>query len=168
MRQYKRRKVQAPGRGSDPTVMCPFLEDLCAADLKKDTAQTTATVCYVLEYPDDAGDTELEAHNRQMNARTYVLIFVAWAVLTIITPTLIFLSASSRPEDTDGLLAEAVKLRRLSIPLNPKHATWSSSNSRTTYGRGLGFWDLIGALTSFPGKHDSKLLDDPWEGGHAV
>ncbi|CAM8936112.1 unnamed protein product [Rhodiola kirilowii] len=102
-----------------------------------------------------------------MNGRTYALIFFAWAVFTVITPTLILLSASSQPEDTDGLLAEAVKLKRLHIPLNLKKAASLTSTSATTgtaYGRDFGFFDLISTLTSFTRKYDSQLLDDPSKG----
>ncbi|CAM8998746.1 unnamed protein product [Rhodiola kirilowii] len=107
-----------------------------------------------------------------MNARTFALIFFAWAVLAIITPTLILLSASSQLEDSDGLLAEVVTLRRSQIPLHPKNATalltYTSETGITAYGGNLGFWDFISTLTGLPRKLDSQLLDDPWEGHHTV
>ncbi|KAK6939483.1 hypothetical protein RJ641_029014 [Dillenia turbinata] len=48
-----------------------------------------------------------------MNGRAYVLIFFFWAVLTIITPTLILWSASAKANlDHDGEIGEGVKARR--------------------------------------------------------
>lgn len=38
----------------------------------------------------------------KMTARTYVLIFFFWAILTVITPTLIFLSENSRLASADS------------------------------------------------------------------
>ncbi|XP_050159764.1 uncharacterized protein LOC126633236 [Malus sylvestris] len=49
-----------------------------------------------------------------MSGRTYVVIFVFWAALTVITPTLVFLSETSKPYlDSNGEEIEGTKGRRL-------------------------------------------------------
>ncbi|KAL5845123.1 hypothetical protein ACOSQ4_011081 [Xanthoceras sorbifolium] len=49
-----------------------------------------------------------------MNARAYVLIFFFWAVLTIVTPTLIILSESSKADfDQNGKFFEVMKPRKM-------------------------------------------------------
>ncbi|KAJ0086712.1 hypothetical protein Patl1_09165 [Pistacia atlantica] len=49
-----------------------------------------------------------------MTDRAYVLIFFFWAVLTIITPTLILLSESSKPNfDPNGKESEGINARKM-------------------------------------------------------
>ncbi|BFG17779.1 hypothetical protein CerSpe_040530 [Prunus speciosa] len=49
-----------------------------------------------------------------MSGRTYVVIFFFWAALTLITPTLIFLSETSKPYlDSNGEKIEGIKARRM-------------------------------------------------------
>ncbi|KAB2628122.1 protein RER1B-like [Pyrus ussuriensis x Pyrus communis] len=51
---------------------------------------------------------------QQMSGRTYVVIFFFWAALTVITPTLVFLSETSIPySDSNGEQVEGTKGRRL-------------------------------------------------------
>ncbi|XP_022135153.1 uncharacterized protein LOC111004493 isoform X1 [Momordica charantia] len=51
----------------------------------------------------------------KMTARTYVLIFFFWAILTVITPTLIFLSENSRlaSADSTGQKSAKIKTRKM-------------------------------------------------------
>ncbi|XP_020219738.2 uncharacterized protein LOC109802743 [Cajanus cajan] len=58
----------------------------------------------------------LEVHeiSQQMSERTLVPIFVFWALLTIITPTLILLSENSKADlVSNGNITEGMKLRRM-------------------------------------------------------
>ncbi|XVE94686.1 hypothetical protein REPUB_Repub02eG0030400 [Reevesia pubescens] len=49
-----------------------------------------------------------------MNGRTYVVIFFFWAALTIITPTLILWSESSKPNlELNGEKSEGIKDRKM-------------------------------------------------------
>ncbi|KAH7524107.1 hypothetical protein FEM48_Zijuj06G0083900 [Ziziphus jujuba var. spinosa] len=49
-----------------------------------------------------------------MSGRTFVVIFVFWAFLTIITPTLVLLSETSKPLlDLNGEAGEGTKTRRM-------------------------------------------------------
>ncbi|KAM5564928.1 hypothetical protein ABKV19_019124 [Rosa sericea] len=49
-----------------------------------------------------------------MSGRIYVVIFFCWAALTIITPTLIFLSETSKPySELQDEGSEGIKARRL-------------------------------------------------------
>ncbi|KAE8729235.1 Endoplasmatic reticulum retrieval protein 1B isoform 1 [Hibiscus syriacus] len=49
-----------------------------------------------------------------MGDRIFVVIFFFWAALTIITPTLVLLSESSKPFlDTNGQTSEGIKDRRM-------------------------------------------------------
>ncbi|KAJ8772711.1 hypothetical protein K2173_027888 [Erythroxylum novogranatense] len=48
-----------------------------------------------------------------MSGRTFVLIFFFWAVLIIVTPTLILLSESSKPEMGFKVKKSGAKLRKV-------------------------------------------------------
>ncbi|TQD81952.1 hypothetical protein C1H46_032503 [Malus baccata] len=49
-----------------------------------------------------------------MSGRIYVVIFFFWAALTVITPTLVFLSETTKPYlDSNGEKVEGTKGRRL-------------------------------------------------------
>ncbi|XP_044475639.1 uncharacterized protein LOC123203362 [Mangifera indica] len=49
-----------------------------------------------------------------MTTRAYVLIFFFWAVLTIVTPTLILLSESSKPDfHQNGKVREGINTRKM-------------------------------------------------------
>ncbi|GAV65653.1 hypothetical protein CFOL_v3_09167 [Cephalotus follicularis] len=52
--------------------------------------------------------------SQQMRGRVFVLIFFFWAILTIITPTLILLSESSKTDlDLRGYMTEGMKARKM-------------------------------------------------------
>ncbi|GAY43060.1 hypothetical protein CUMW_071680 [Citrus unshiu] len=56
-----------------------------------------------------------------MNTRAFVLIFFFWAFLTIITPTLILLSESSKTDlDQNGKVSEGMKPRKM-MTYSEKH-----------------------------------------------
>ncbi|KAI9200126.1 hypothetical protein LWI28_003075 [Acer negundo] len=62
-----------------------------------------------------------------MNARAYVVIFFFWAVLVIITPTLILLSDSSKPDlYQNEKLIEVMKPRKM-MAYFEKHLTTPDS-----------------------------------------
>ncbi|XVE56068.1 hypothetical protein DITRI_Ditri03aG0207400 [Diplodiscus trichospermus] len=51
-----------------------------------------------------------------MNGRTYIVIFFFWVALTIITPTLVFWSESSKPYmEVNGQKSEGMKDRKMII-----------------------------------------------------
>ncbi|KAE8712593.1 Endoplasmatic reticulum retrieval protein 1B isoform 1 [Hibiscus syriacus] len=64
-----------------------------------------------------------------MGDRIFVVIFFFWAALTIITPTLVLLSESSKPFlDTNGQVSEGIKDRRM-IGYGVKRSCNSSTSS---------------------------------------
>ncbi|KAE8667477.1 Endoplasmatic reticulum retrieval protein 1B isoform 1 [Hibiscus syriacus] len=64
-----------------------------------------------------------------MGDRIFVVIFFFWAALTIITPTLVLLSESSKPFlDTNGQTSEGIKDRRM-IGYGVKRLSNSSTSS---------------------------------------
>ncbi|PON40894.1 Transmembrane protein [Parasponia andersonii] len=48
-----------------------------------------------------------------MSGRTFVVIFFFWALLTIITPTLVHLSESSKSQHLNEEKSEEIKVRRI-------------------------------------------------------
>ncbi|OAY85399.1 hypothetical protein ACMD2_13933 [Ananas comosus] len=57
-----------------------------------------------------------------MPPRAYVLIFFCWALITIITPTLIFWSASAKPNlGSHGEAMNEIKSRRMMSSMENPH-----------------------------------------------
>ncbi|KAK4599800.1 hypothetical protein RGQ29_009729 [Quercus rubra] len=85
--------------------------------------------------------------------RTFVLIFFFWAVLTIITPTLIILSENSKPKlDLNGQIDEVIKVRKMMlyiekystkipIALAPKEAPAPAPAPAPTPISAVPYWD---------------------------
>ncbi|XVE69857.1 hypothetical protein DITRI_Ditri10aG0025200 [Diplodiscus trichospermus] len=74
-----------------------------------------------------------------MNGRAYVVIFFFWAALTIITPTLVLWSESSKPNlELNGQRSEGIKDRKMigygvkQVSYETKSSTQSEAAAATT------------------------------------
>ncbi|XP_017697444.1 uncharacterized protein LOC108511170 [Phoenix dactylifera] len=71
-----------------------------------------------------------------MPPRGYVLVFFFWALLTVITPTLIFWSASAKPNlDSQGEFRNEVRTRRMMGSIEngyKKNTTTTTTTTATT------------------------------------
>ncbi|EOY14799.1 Uncharacterized protein TCM_034070 [Theobroma cacao] len=96
-----------------------------------------------------------------MEGRTFVVIFFFWAALTVITPTLVLWSESSKPElEFNGQKSEGIKDRKMIgyAVKQVSNATKSSTQLEAAATTGTQNWSWLQELESCVSKVFRKAM----------